>query len=179
MDSSLPGSSLHGILQARILEWVAISYSRGSSPTQGSNPCLLHLLHWQADSLPLVASSFRLLQPMLQWISLSKICFHKYRRNLERIYVVVPHTAHLICLVLLWGHGRTMLPCPPRDRCVMGLPSVSNVIFFLHGHLGLRFSPLFSFCHCGWPCSEKWLLHPPRLQMGKWKLRLLPLILRV
>ena len=27
-DSSLPGSSLHGIFQARILEWVAISYSR-------------------------------------------------------------------------------------------------------------------------------------------------------
>ena len=26
-----PGSSLHGILQARILEWVAISFSRGSS----------------------------------------------------------------------------------------------------------------------------------------------------
>ena len=31
MDYSLPGSSGHGILQARILEWVAISYSRGSS----------------------------------------------------------------------------------------------------------------------------------------------------
>ena len=31
MDCSLPGSSLHGILQARILEWVAISFSRGSS----------------------------------------------------------------------------------------------------------------------------------------------------
>ena len=31
MDCSLPGSSIHGILQARILEWVAISYSRGSS----------------------------------------------------------------------------------------------------------------------------------------------------
>ena len=27
MDCSLPGSSLHGILQARILEWVAISFS--------------------------------------------------------------------------------------------------------------------------------------------------------
>ena len=27
----LPGSSLHGILQARVLEWVAISFSRGSS----------------------------------------------------------------------------------------------------------------------------------------------------
>ena len=31
MDSSLPGSSVHGILQARILEWVAIAFSRGSS----------------------------------------------------------------------------------------------------------------------------------------------------
>ena len=31
MDSSLPGSSVHGILQARILEWVAISFSRRSS----------------------------------------------------------------------------------------------------------------------------------------------------
>ena len=26
---------------------------QGIFPTQGSNPCLLHLLHWQADSLPL------------------------------------------------------------------------------------------------------------------------------
>ena len=31
MDRSLPGSSVHGILQARILEWVAISFSRASS----------------------------------------------------------------------------------------------------------------------------------------------------
>ena len=30
MDCSLPGSSVHGILQARILEWVAISYSTNS-----------------------------------------------------------------------------------------------------------------------------------------------------
>ena len=31
VDCSLPGSSVHGILQARVLEWVAISCSRGSS----------------------------------------------------------------------------------------------------------------------------------------------------
>ena len=31
VDCSLPGSSVHGILQAWILEWVAISFSRGSS----------------------------------------------------------------------------------------------------------------------------------------------------
>ena len=31
MDCSLPGFSIHGILQARILEWVTVSFSRGSS----------------------------------------------------------------------------------------------------------------------------------------------------
>ena len=31
MDCSLPGSSVHGILQARVLEWVAVPFSRGSS----------------------------------------------------------------------------------------------------------------------------------------------------
>ena len=42
VDCSPPGSSVHGILQARILEWVAISFSRGSSQTRGCNPGLPH-----------------------------------------------------------------------------------------------------------------------------------------
>ena len=38
MDCSLPGSTVHEILQARILEWVAISFSRGSSqPRDGTH----------------------------------------------------------------------------------------------------------------------------------------------
>ena len=41
-DCSPPGSSVHGILQARILEWICISFSRGSS--QGSNPFLMSSL---------------------------------------------------------------------------------------------------------------------------------------
>ena len=49
----LPDSSVHGIFQARILKTVAISFSRGTFSTQRSSSCLLHLLHWQADSLPL------------------------------------------------------------------------------------------------------------------------------
>ena len=44
MDCSQPGFSLHGILQARVLESVAISLSKGSS--QPTSPTL------QADSLP-------------------------------------------------------------------------------------------------------------------------------
>ena len=31
MDCSLPGSFVHGVFQARVLEWVAISFTRGSS----------------------------------------------------------------------------------------------------------------------------------------------------
>ena len=34
MDCSLPGSSVHGILQARILEWAAMPSSRGSYQTR-------------------------------------------------------------------------------------------------------------------------------------------------
>jgi len=42
MGYILPGSSVHGILQARILEQVAIPFSRASFLTQGSNLGLLH-----------------------------------------------------------------------------------------------------------------------------------------
>ena len=42
MDCSLPGSSVHGIFQGRILEWVAISFSRGIFPIQESKLGLLH-----------------------------------------------------------------------------------------------------------------------------------------
>ena len=34
MDCSLPDSSVHGIFQVRLLEWVAISFSRGASPSR-------------------------------------------------------------------------------------------------------------------------------------------------
>ena len=54
VDSSPPGFPVHGISQASILEWVAISFSEGSS--QQRNPHLLHCrqsLALQAGSLPL------------------------------------------------------------------------------------------------------------------------------
>ena len=51
MGCCLPGSFVHEISQARILEWVVVSFSRGSSqPRDQANLCLLH---WQEDSLPL------------------------------------------------------------------------------------------------------------------------------
>ena len=52
MDCSPPGSSVHGILRARIMECIAMpSLLQGIFPTQGSNPRLLCLLHWQESSL--------------------------------------------------------------------------------------------------------------------------------
>ena len=48
MDSRMPGSSVHGILQARTLEWVAMTSSRGSSHP-GIKPRFSTL---QADSVP-------------------------------------------------------------------------------------------------------------------------------
>ena len=45
MDCSLPGSSVHGISQARILEWVAISFSSGSSPPRDQT-CILCIGRW-------------------------------------------------------------------------------------------------------------------------------------
>ena len=48
MECNPPGSSVHGVLQARILEWVAIPFCRGSSQPRDEpgSPAL------QADSLP-------------------------------------------------------------------------------------------------------------------------------
>ena len=65
MDYSLPESSVHGILQARILVWVAISFSRGSS-NPGIKPRCPAL---QADSLsPEPPGS-----PVFAWICI--LCF--------------------------------------------------------------------------------------------------------
>ena len=58
MDCSPPGSSVHGILQARILEWVAMPSSRGSSRPR-DRTCVSYVSGiWQAGSLPLVPPYF-------------------------------------------------------------------------------------------------------------------------
>ena len=87
----LPGSFVHGISQEKILEWVAISSSRRSFPTQGSNLHLLYLLHWQADSLPLSHQSF------------PYICIHLYIFIYEIIYKQrLPNTSHPPLVLAIW-----------------------------------------------------------------------------
>ena len=56
VDCNPPGSSVHGILQTRTLEWVAFPFLQGISPTQGSNPglslCRQILYHLSHHSMP-------------------------------------------------------------------------------------------------------------------------------
>ena len=65
VDCSPTDSSVHGVLQVRILEWVTIPSSRGSSLTRGLNLRLLCLLDWLAGSLPLVPPGLRIIKHKL------------------------------------------------------------------------------------------------------------------
>ena len=85
MDCSLPGSSVHEIFQARILEWVAISYSRGSSWPRDqthisyiscfSRRILYHCTIWEAPFF--VSEDARI------W----GLCYHSFRRNMRCSYL--------------------------------------------------------------------------------------------
>ena len=66
-DYSSPGSSVHEILQARILEWVAISFSKGSSLPRDWTHISLGLMYWQAGSLPL-APPGKILHNIPKWV---------------------------------------------------------------------------------------------------------------
>ena len=74
MDCSPPDSSVHRISQARILEWVAISFSRGSFWPRDWPPSLLY---WQVDSLPLsyLGSPSTCYSWINEWLSESKHYF--------------------------------------------------------------------------------------------------------
>ena len=56
-DCSLPGSSVHGVSQARILEWVAMPFPPpGDLPDPGIEPVSLMSPTWKVGSLPLAPS---------------------------------------------------------------------------------------------------------------------------
>ena len=70
IDSSPPGSSVPGILQARILEWVAISFSNACMHAKSLQSC--PTLCDPMDSTPLGSSVHEILQArILEWVSIS------------------------------------------------------------------------------------------------------------
>ena len=81
-NCSLPGSSVHGILQARILEWVAIPFSRGSSQprdwTQVSYIAGRFFTIWSPREAPLLCVHFPLLH--VEWCMFLRIRLAKESR---------------------------------------------------------------------------------------------------
>ena len=59
MDCGMPGSSVHGIFQARILEWVATSFSRGSSQPRYQTwvSCVSCIGRWICDTSTNICSN--------------------------------------------------------------------------------------------------------------------------
>ena len=78
MDYNLSGSSVCGIFQARILEWVAISSSRGSSQSRDQTHVSC-LLHQEAGSLPVAQPG----SPHIRLLYLSKQCPYASQSHLQ------------------------------------------------------------------------------------------------
>ena len=114
MDCSPPGSSVHGIFQARILEWVVISFSKGSSgPMDRTHVSYIGrqiLHHWTTwEALCLALSSVQLLShiwlfvtpwTVTRQVSLS-ITNSRSLLILMSIELVMPSTHLILCHPLL------------------------------------------------------------------------------
>ena len=87
-DCSPPGSSVHRILQARILEWVAISFSKGSSPPRDQicisctgTWILYHWATWEVylpDTKPHIIASHLTLDTLISSERTSGTCLGEY-----------------------------------------------------------------------------------------------------
>ena len=99
MDCSLPGSSVHGILQAKILEWLAISFSRGSSRPRDRTQvsCIVgrHFTVW-ATKLNWIQKIKLLIKSTT--VQLYSICLYFGLRALSRKYLT------LFSLPFYWTH---------------------------------------------------------------------------
>ena len=87
IDCSPPDSSVHGILQARILEWVVCP-----PPGDRPDPFLLCLLHWQVGSLPLVPPG----KPIYMYVCVY-IYIYVYTNN---IHTYIAHVYAIICVCM-------------------------------------------------------------------------------
>jgi len=115
MDCSPPGSSVHGIFQARILKRVALSFSRGSS-WLGSNP---RLPHWQAlfranrkPVIPFVCSSLQAFS-VLPNIDSFKVSELFYRLSFSWFGLMVSSWLDS-CWMLFTGKKKLAILCPPQ-----------------------------------------------------------------
>ena len=128
MDCSPPGSSVHGILQARMLEWIAISFFRGSS--------------WPRDwtRVSSIAGRFFTI-----WATRKAQVYRwgKWGRETEKDTAMHSKSR--------WTHGQPACPTPPSLcgssqfwlSCVSGTVSTSSVFLSKSGK-----QPIWSLSFC-------------------------------
>ena len=121
MDYSPPGSYIHGIFQARILEWVAISFSRGSSQPRDRNhvsciagrffttepPGKLMLINSSSFTIFLKCYPFRISIPSYVWVY-SVWLFYLILHQCHTVACVFCSLVESVCLIPT--HPRLLLP---------------------------------------------------------------------
>ena len=118
MGCSLPGSSIDGIFQAKVLEWVAISFSRGwIFPTQGSN---LGLPTLQADALPSEPSEKPTLQ-VKQCTNVIGVCLFQ---NLE--WPLETAEEKRLCVWMILGNSEAKKEWIQNQNSDLCVPSTVN-----------------------------------------------------
>ena len=119
-------ASVHGIFQARILEWVAISFSDGFFPTQGLNLSLLCLLHCRWN-LFLRASGEASFLTRSQVRSILYLKTHQW----YPVFLIKPVSTrpYMICLSLLFLWTSSLLPFS-YIRTDLGLSKMSMVLWW-------------------------------------------------
>ena len=140
MDSNPPGSPMHGILQARILEQVAMPFSRGIFPTQGSNPYPLCLLYLQTGSLPLAPRG----KPIFMCVCVC-VCIYIF---IHRHGCLPLLKSSLYATSLLWRPTLGPVPLTKRNpkmftfrRKSKGDPCLSVCLLHRGGRAALRGAP--------------------------------------
>ena len=107
MDCSPPGSSVRGILQARILEWVAIPSSRGSSRPRDQTP------------LSCVEGRFFTIRATDEQVSIAKRRQHMSKEINASPVMVLRQTSNACSVqgpVQRWKDSKYILPFPPFRR---------------------------------------------------------------
>ena len=106
MDCSLPGSSVHGILQARILQWVVIPFSRGSSQPRDRK---LRSSALQVASLPSEPPGKPLKERIISNLCTHFLCFLTSRTEKDSSFSQRKSD-------LIFGmRENTVLSCPPTS----------------------------------------------------------------
>ena len=112
IDGSPPGSPVHGILQARTLEWVAVSFSRHNAAVKSLQSCLT--LSDPLDSSPPGSSVHGILQArILEWVAIS-FSSTEHIHNIIHVHILSLSLSFLarLCEKLLVAQP-CLTPCDP------------------------------------------------------------------